>query len=240
MKNIFFLSCIILSQICFGQSDSLKEPLIDLTIYIKSQDTGEPINGVQVKISGSNGSERTFITDITGMARFAHDDSTNFVTPGNTYTITFEGVAKKYFGVHDEFSTVGVITNTRIVREIHILKTCTVGHPKNIPSLRIKGLLTEIDSSSQDSLDYLYMLMIEFPSMIISITSLFEHEKDITPFWRRSKTVQARLIEMGIPKERLIIKIETYSEQTDSIIRERKGGNVIFAIESFDYVPTPP
>lgn len=82
--------------------------------------------------------------------------------------------------------------------------------------------------------------MIENPAMIISITSLFEHEKDITPFWRRSKTVQAYLIDMGIPKERLIIKIETYSEQTDSIIRERKGGNVIFKIESFDYVPTPP
>ena len=109
--------------------------------------------------------------------------------------------------------------------------------PTVFPHLKIKGLLTEIDSVSQKTLDIIYAYMIENPTAIVSITSLFEHEMDITPFWRRSKAVCNRLIEMGIPQERLIIKIAMYSEQENVAIQNRKMGNVIFAVESFDYVP---
>jgi len=237
MKNLLFLIHIVFGQICFGQNDSLKEVKVELTIVISVQETGEPINGLKIKLMRSDSVEINYTTDITGKYSLPNEKHLDFIKPEYTYTISGEGYYRYSFG---EFSTIGISTNTRLMREYKILKSCSIGHTKNLPSLRIKGLLTEIDSSSRDRLTYLYMLMIENPAMIISITSLFEHEKDITPFWRRSKTVQAYLIDMGIPKERLIIKIETYSEQTDSIIRERKGGNVIFTIESFDYILTPP
>jgi len=241
MKNLLFLIHFVFGQICFGQSDSLKEVKVELTIVISVQETGEPINGLKIKLMRSDSVEINYTTDITGKYSLPNDEHLDFIKSGYIYTISnSEGNSQFTHRVSDEFSTIGLLTNTRIIRDLKIIKSCSIGHSKNIPSLQIRGLLTEIDSSSKDILDFFYTLMIENPTMIISITSLFEHEKDITPFWRRSKTVQAYLIDMGIPKERLIIKIETYSEQTDPIIRERKGGNVIFKIESFDYVPTPP
>lgn len=109
---------------------------------------------------------------------------------------------------------------------------------EDLPSLKIKGLLTEVDSTVQQTLNEIQAFMNENPAAIISITSLFEHEKDITPFWNRSKIIQAHLIEMGITAERLQIKIAKYSEMSDEEIRLRKKGNVIFDVVSFDYKAT--
>ncbi|MBI3133896.1 MAG: hypothetical protein HYZ14_04395 [Bacteroidetes bacterium] len=239
MKKKFYLliSLLFALQFSVAQRDSPESPLIDLTIVLKVQDTGEPVNGVTLKITGSDSSQRIFTTDITGTMRFIYNENTGFLKSGNSYSVEATGAGAKFFGVEDSFSTMQIIENTRLIREYGILKMCSVGHPKTIPSLNIKGILTEIDSASQDSLDYLYALMIENPSMVVSITSLFEFEMDITPFWRRSEAVRARLVEMGIPKERLIVKIATYSEQTDLAIQNRQKGNVIFGIESFGYVP---
>ena len=87
-------------------------------------------------------------------------------------------------------------------------------------------------------MDELHFFLIENPKLTITITSLYEHEKDITPFWNRSKIVQKRLIEMGIPAERLEIKIAQYSDMEDEEIRERKKGNVVFDVLNFDYKST--
>jgi hypothetical protein len=227
MIHYFCLFVLVLTgQVAAGQN-------VDVTICLKMQDSGEPVNGYKLRITGTDGSDTTITTDITGTINFRK----GYFIPGHLYTVVSANSGVKYLpAVADQFSTQDVVSNTRIIRELHLMTRCSAGNPKTIPTLRIKGLSTLIDQAALDSLSYLYALMIENPSMVISVISLFQNEKDLTPFKRRSDIIKTQLTEMGIPGERIVTRIETYDEQHDPYIRSRKAGNVIFEIESMDYV----
>ena len=199
----------------FSQSDSLKEPLIDLIIIVSDQETGEPIANVKLIIVCSDGNYRSAYTNEAGKIEFVTADSSNFLTAGNTYTYVIDDTIKSgriiAYWEPEGISTIDIVQNTRIIRDIKVDRLWEAQMHK-LPSLSFNGYSREIDSTIQDSLDIIYNFMIENPTMIIQVVGLFEHEKDFSPFQRRASAVKKRLVEMGIPEARIKVIVEKYSE----------------------------
>lgn len=239
MKWFFIVFVLFTSLKSIAQNDSAQNYFIELTILLKDSN-GKVIPSQEIKILRSDSINHQTTTDSLGQIEINKTSNPNFLIVGYDYEITLLNSSQyplsvDYRLMENKFTTKNIDQNTKIVLELHTMKACS---KMETPGITIFGLLTTIDSSTQSVLDYYYALLIENPTMIISIKSLFEHQKDITPFWNRSKIIQARLIEMGIPVERLQINIAKYSEMDDEEIRTRKKGNVIFEVISFDYKPS--
>ena len=194
--------------------------LIDVLILVSDQEAGYPIEGAKVKLVGSSGSSYDLVTDASGQINLGErPDATRFVEPGETWTLEVEGMEKVYLGAKDNFTTVDIETNTRIIRDLKVLN---IKKPLRLPEVRYAlgkaDLLvdtTNADPSlrinSKDSLNYLYDLMMENPNLIVELISHTDcrgsdaANKSLSQK-RAESCVNYLVYEKGIPVERLIPK----------------------------------
>lgn len=210
--------------------------LIDVMILVSDQEEGYPIEGAKVKLVGSDGSSYDLLTDASGQINLGEKpDGMRFVEPGATWTLEVEGVEKLYLGANDNFTTQGVETNTRIIRDLKVLN---IEKPLRLPEVRYalgKAELlvdtTNTDPSliinSKDSLNYLYDLMTENPNLIVELISHTDcrgsdaANKSLSQK-RAESCVNYLVNEKGIPLARLIPK--GLGETTPATIRDIKPG----------------
>lgn len=202
--------------------------LVDLDIIVSDQETGEPIIGAKVTVIGSDGSNYVMTTDANGrISMSVKTDGTRYVEPGATWTIEVEGVLKQYLGTKDAFTTVGVETNTRIIRDLKVLG---IKKPIRLPEVRYDLGSAELqvnDSvNSKDSLNYLYNLMVEYPNIIVELGSHTDSRgndkanQDLSQ--RRAQSCINYLVnERGLPAERFVPK--GYGETTPFTLVEVKA-----------------
>src|SRR5690606_38118113 len=145
--------------------------LVDVDVIVTNLETGEPIPGAKVIIVGSGGENYVMNTDPSGRITMTEKpDGSRYVEPGETWTIEVEGIPKKYFSASDNFSTVGIDVNRRIIRELKVMPEKEV---IRLPEVRYdlgKASLQVNDSvNSKDSLNFLYDLMMANPTIIVQL-----------------------------------------------------------------------
>jgi hypothetical protein len=192
--------------------------LVDVMILVSDQEEGYPIEGAKVKLVGSDGSSYDLVTDASGQINLgAKPDGERFVEPGATWTLEVEGVEKLYLGANDNFTTEGIETNTRIIRDLKVLN---IEKPLRLPEVRYPlgsaELLVDTTNedpnlriNSKDSLNYLYDLLIENPNLIVELISHTDcrgsDRANMTLSQKRAESCVNYLVnEKGIPTERLI------------------------------------
>ena len=126
---------------------------------------------------------------------------------------------KVYLGAKDNFTTVDIETNTRIIRDLKVLN---IKKPLRLPEVRYAlgkaDLLLDTTSAdpslrinSKDSLNYLYDLMMENPNLIVELIYHTDcrgsdaANKSLSQK-RAESCVNYLVYEKGIPVERLIPK----------------------------------
>ena len=199
--------------------------LVDVDIFVSDQETGMPVADAKVIIVGSDGSNYVMKTDASGRISLnVKPDGGRHVEPGATWTIEVEGVLKQYLGTSDAFTTVGVETNTRIIRDLKVLN---IKKPIRLPEVRYDLGSAELqvnDSvNSKDSLNYLYDLMVENPTIIVELAS---HTDSRGSDAANLKLSQARaqscinylVQERGLPAERFVPK--GYGETAPFLLEE--------------------
>lgn len=187
--------------------------LVDVDIIVTNLETGEPVPGAKVIVVGSGGENYVMNTDPSGRITMTEKpDGSRYVEPGGTWTIEVEGVPKKYFSASDNFSTVGIDVNRRIIRELKVMPEKEV---IRLPEVRYdlgKATLQVNDSvNSKDSLNFLYDLMQANPNIIVQLMAHTDSRgsdaanQDLSQ--RRADSCVAYLVnEKGLDPARLVPK----------------------------------
>lgn len=185
--------------------------LVDVDILVSDQETGVPIVGAKVIIIGSDGSNYVMNTDASGRISLNEKSpGVRYVEPGTTWTIEVEGVLKQYLGTNDAFSCVGVETNTRIVRDLKVLD---IKKPLRLPEVRydLGSAVLQVNDSvnSKDSLNYLYNLMVENPTIIVELGSHTDSRgsgpaNQTLSQARAQSCINYLVTERGLPAERFV------------------------------------
>lgn len=186
--------------------------LVDVMVTVVDQETGVPVPDMEVRIVGSDGSNYILKTDLDGQVNLSElEDGSRAIKPGNTFTIEVPNVDKEYIGNKDKFTTVGLKNPTRIIREISVL---SVKKPIRLPEVRYALGSAELqvipDSiDSKDSLNYLYDIMIEHPTLVVELMAHTDSRgsaaanRDLAQ--RRAQSCVDYLVnEKGLPADRFV------------------------------------
>lgn len=237
---------------------SLPEIKYILEVYVKDKDNNEPIPGVTLTLTGSDGSQVVKTTDEEGKFIFDEEGASRFVKKGTNYDLTTK--KDEFLAAKTKFSTEGEEASKRYIEEVFMqpTKDQVIDFPEVQYAYNESELLVNDQTNAEDSLNYLYTTLIENPSIIIELQAHTDcRGKDAY----NQKLSQARaqscvdyLITKGIPAERMIAKgmgesipratglecdtisnMPTKEEQEAAHQRNRRTQ---FTVLSFDYKPT--
>ena len=219
--------------------------------YVYDYDTGMPIVGATVTVTGNDGESVTATTDDEGGA----EDGRWTIGAESTYAvdISMEG----YISAGDQFSTVGLSKSTNFVKE-YLLKEVVTNEDYAMPLVQYvfdqAELVVNAETNSKDSLDYLVDLLERNPTFVISLEAHTDtrggdrYNEELSQ--RRAETCVNYLVDRGIDRQRLqplgrgesmplisdaeIAALATEDEQEAAHQMNRR---TVFRITSFDYVP---
>lgn len=192
----------------FGIIDSLCPMMINGQVNCEKY--GVPVEDALVHIVGNDGSSFDIITDATGAFSFK-------AKKGTQYVITAEGKdahsakADHYFNLpEDQKLKVAAPDECPCVAAIG----CKL-KPVDPIEIKFPAVLYEYNSdllteASKDSLDFLFKLLTDNPTMVIELGShtdcrgSADYNRDLAQ--RRAQSCVNYLIEKGIPRERIVAK----------------------------------
>jgi len=189
--------------------------LVNVYITIVDQDTREGIPDMEVRIVGSDGSNYSLMTDVDGQLSMTElEDKTRMIKPGHTFTLEVVGQDKVYLPGKDNFTTVGVTSQSNIFREIAILN---IVKPIRLPEVRypLGSAVLLVDSTlginSKDSLNFLFDVMTDNPNIILKLLSHTDSRGGAVPNQKLSQERAQSCIdylvnEKGLPADRFVPK----------------------------------
>lgn len=188
--------------------------LFRLTLIVRNQKTGEPVSDatIQLQAQGDDDKSLELKTDENGQIDL--EEMTNgdrYIWKNSTYG--FNVTKDEYFANSAQISTVGKETSYDFYQEIFIQPVTK--EPLKMPEVRYdfgKASLQVNDSvNSKDSLNFLYDIMIENPTIIVQLRSHTDC-RGSAPFnrdlaQRRADSCVYYLVEeKGIARDRIIPK----------------------------------
>lgn len=221
----------------------------------------DPIEGVVVKLTGSDGSSVQTKTDAEGKYKFAENGSARFINPNVSYEITTQVgnnvVTKKAPLGFVNSSTKAKVTTVGVeeAKTFKGINFCLV--PIEI-EIRFPDVLYDLGQSSlrpesQDSLNFLYQTLIDNPSFVIELSAHTDSRggdaDNLKLSDARAKSCFDYLVSKGIPAERMVPK--GYGEKrllvTDAEINKlpskeekeaghQKNRRTVFSVLRKDYV----
>lgn len=213
------------------------------TVY--DLDTGLPLPGASVSVKGTDGSSYEVVTDQLGYYEFDEIDAA-----GNRYIkeetmYTMEVSAEKYLNGKGQESTINVDRSTRFN---HDFKLQPIGGEITFPEVQYPlasaELLVNDDINSKDSLDFLYQLLLDNPTIVIELMAHTDargsDESNLELSDARATTCVNYLISKGIQPERLAAK--GYGETKPYVSRVIVDGVVtdstVYTEEYINSMPT--
>jgi outer membrane protein OmpA-like peptidoglycan-associated protein len=197
-------------------SYKLPPVLVSLKIIVRDQETDEIIPGATIKLLGTDNLSIEQLTTEDGTFTFdKKENNEQILALGHNYT--FEISKEKYLGNKGQISTKNVEDSKEFVVDVYLINT---DKPIKMPEVRYdfgKAELQVNDSvNSQDSLNYLYDIMIENPTIVVELMAHTDcrgsDANNLKLSQRRAQSCVDYLIDKGIPKERL--KAKGYGETT--------------------------
>ena len=170
---------------------------------VRSEKSMQLLEGVRIRMVGSDGSENETRTDKKGFYRF---DST-LVRRDVVYKMYLS--KKDYFSIEGSESTKGYNTNKTLVHDYRMEPVPS--RPVVLPQIQFDLAKTELKGEFMDSLMDLYMVMENNPNIVVEIRSHTDCQPYIgltndTLSQRRAQTVVDYLVSRGIERERLVAK----------------------------------
>lgn len=223
----------------------------DYAAYVYDYDTGMPIEGATVTVTGSDGESVMVKTDGEGGAE-GGDWS---IGSESTYAVDIS--KEGYISAGDQFSTIGLSKSTNFIKE-YLLREVVTNEDYPMPLVQYvfakADLVVDAEVNSRDSLDYLVDLLERNPTFVISLEAHTDtrggDKANDELSQRRAETCVNYLVERGIDRKRLqpvgrgekmplisdaeIAALATEEEQEAAHQMNRR---TVFRITSFDYVP---
>jgi len=178
-------------------------PLVfTLAGVVYDDSTGAAIPGVLVTLKGSDGTNIIDSTDTSGYYSF--DKYQILENTSYSLEVTKEG----YWGEKGRETTVGRMNSEDLVLDFRILPIPV--EPIILPDIVYPLAKWELTSDAKDSIDYLYQILVDHPTIVIELQSHTDSRPipmtNDTLSFRRAKSVVDYLIELGIEAARLEAK----------------------------------
>jgi peptidoglycan-associated lipoprotein len=238
-----------------GQSDLwnfMLPPLVfTLQGNIYDKETQVPVSAAFVRVAGTDGSSFQTMSDDNGGFYFADNGAERYINPDVTYSIVVSK-GEDYLVAKDQITTVGVGESTTFIKEFFIQPISD--EPIEFPEVQYKLAKWDLMENSKDSLDYLYNILVDNPTIIIELQAHTDSRGSDADnqvlSQKRAQSCVNYLISKGIPSDRMVphgygeTRLKITDEQIDKMptnaekeAAHQKNRRTEFSVLSFDYVP---
>jgi peptidoglycan-associated lipoprotein len=236
-------------------SFNLPPLLFALEGVVYDKESQQPVPEATIKVIGSDGSSFEALSDAGGAFGFAEKGEERYINPETNYSI--EVSKTDYLVAKDQISTVGIPESTTFLKEYFITFTApdvAIEFPEVRYAYNKAELQVNEEVNSLDSLDFLYNVLVDNPTIIIELQAHTDsrgkdaYNKDLSQ--RRAESCVNYLISKGIPDERMVAKgygetklritdkqIAGLSTEEEKEAAHQKNRRTEFTVLSFDYIP---
>ena len=152
-------------------SFKLPPMLFQLDGSVKNVETGELISGAKIKLIGTDGSSVSTTTDENGNFFFAENGPNRYINKEISYSIVVE--KEKYLNAKGKETTVGLDKSRKFFHEYTLQPFQDV--VIKLPLIEYKTAKWDLQPQYKDSLNFLYDIMAENPTLIIQLRSHTDH-----------------------------------------------------------------
>ncbi|MDG2426203.1 MAG: OmpA family protein [Flavobacteriales bacterium] len=214
-------------------------------------DTGMPIEGVRVMVTGTDGGSAEGLTDDEG----AIENGGWEISPESTYAVEIS--KEGYIAAGDQFSTIGLSKSTQFIKE-YLLQVVVTEKDYPMPLVQYvfdeATLVVDAEVNSHDSLTYLVDLLTRNPTFVISLEAHTDtrggddYNRELSQ--RRAETCVSFLVERGIDRARLEsigrgedmplisdVELAKLGSEEEQEAAHQMNRRTVFRITSFDFVP---
>lgn len=192
--------------------------LFSITGTVTDTKFKEPIEGVVVKLIGSDGSVAQTKTDAEGKYKFAENGTARYVNTNASYTVTTEvgnDVTTKKAALGFVNSSAKAKVTTVGVEEAKTFKGINFSLVPIEKEIRFPDVLYDVGQStlrpeSKDSLEFLYQTLIDNPAFVIELSAHTDSRggdaENLKLSDARAKSCFDYLVSKGIPADRMVPK----------------------------------
>lgn len=145
--------------------------MFELDGSVKNVETGKSIAGAKIKLLGTDGSSVSTTTDENGNFFFAENGPNRYVNKETSYSIVVE--KGKYLNAKGKETTVGLDKSRKFFHEYTLQPFQDV--VIKLPLIEYKTASSDLQPQYKDSLNYLYDIMTDNPTLIIQLRSHTDH-----------------------------------------------------------------
>ncbi|MEM9051245.1 MAG: OmpA family protein [Bacteroidota bacterium] len=236
-------------------SFNLPPLLFALEGVVYDKDSQQPVPEATIKVIGSDGASFEAATDAGGAFSFGEKGLERYINPETNYSI--EVSKPDYLVAKDQISTVGLPESTTFLKEYFITFTApdkAIEFPEVRYAYNKAELQVNEEVNSLDSLDFLYNVLVDNPTIIIELQAHTDsrgkvaYNKDLSQ--RRAQSCVNYLESKGIAAERMVAKgygkgrlritdaqIAAMGTEEEKEAAHQKNRRTEFTVLSFDYVP---
>jgi peptidoglycan-associated lipoprotein len=235
-----------------------------VTSYNEDGGDGSPLGNVKVKLLGTDGSVTEVMTDGTGAYEFEmKDNDERYIVANTSYTIEVSAIespasdGQKYLGSKGQETTVGLEESTAFIKDFALVCADCGGDikmPLVLYDLGKAFLQVNDQVNSKDSLEYLYTILSENPTITIELAAHTDtrggDKANQTLSQRRAETCVNYLIEKGIDPARMTpigygetrpivsdAQIAAMNTEEEREVGHQKNRRTVFRVMSFDFIP---
>lgn len=228
----------------------------ELAGTVKDLVSGQPIGGATVALVGTDGTSFEKQTDEMGYYEFIQLDESadRYIKENTSYQLTVS--MKGYLNAKGQESTVGVEQSTRFTKDFALqpITEKEITFPEVRYDLGKWELQVNDSVNSRDSLDYLYKVLVDNPTIVIELMAhtdsrdtdernkvLSQKRAQSCVDYLKSKGIaEDRMVPKGYGEEQLIISDEEIAKLPTRAEKEaahQKNRRTTFRIIRDDYVP---
>ncbi|MGB0887016.1 MAG: OmpA family protein [Vicingaceae bacterium] len=171
--------------------------LFQLDGIVKDVETGAPLANAKIKLIGTDGSSVSTTTDESGNFFFAENGNDRYVNIETSYSIVVE--KEKYLVAKGKETTVGLEGSKKFWHEYALQPFQDV--VIKLPLIEYKTAKWDLQPQYKDSLNYLYNIMTENPTLIVQLRSHTDH-RGSTPSNQRLSQKRAQSCVNYLVKEK--------------------------------------
>jgi peptidoglycan-associated lipoprotein len=172
---------------------------------VMNKETGDPIADATVELKGTDGTSAEMRTDSKGEFKFAEKGSDRYIKENSSYSILVR--ADQFLNAKGNETTVGE-EESKVY--YHEYKLVPVDKPIKLPEILFELAKWDLLPQSKDSLNYLYDIMIDNPTIVIELAAHTDSrdtdERNRTLSQKRAQSCVNYLIEKGIASDRMEAK----------------------------------
>ena len=141
--------------------------LFSLEGIVKDVETEQPLANAKVKLVGTDGSSAEATTDENGNFSFIENGADRYLNPNTSYSLLVE--KEKYLNAKGKETTVGHEKSKKFFHEYALqpVENTVI----KLPLIEYEFNKADLRPNSKDSLNYLYNIMVDNPTIVIELRS---------------------------------------------------------------------